>query len=272
MVTANIGTIRRSRPAPAPDVSRTSSTSGACGAALGKPQLPQLICAAVAAQGDVFALGTPNLIKLPPLAPPVAPSRPPVRRARCMKLRARLDAPRLRTGREPLRCRYVLHWHPRGTSMTNKAALTAMAALVLLAGCGGESGNTAEGANAAAAGSAANSAAPGAGDPVTREALIGTWGQANCTNTMSFAADGTTTSSSAQQANNRWSLDGSTIVITSPGEEDVRMPATIVNGALHLNGGGGEGASTSLTRCEDAGAADNGTGEGENEAAEEAAE
>jgi hypothetical protein len=158
--------------------------------------------------------------------------------------------------------------------MKNKAALTAMAALVLLAGCGGggESGNTAEAANGAAAGAAANGAAAGAGDPVTREALVGTWGQANCTNTMSFAADGTATSSSAEQANNRWRLDGSTIVITSPGEEDVRMPATISNGALHLNGGGGEGQSTVLTRCEEEGAADNASGEAENEAAGEAAE
>ena len=84
---------------------------------------------------------------------------------------------------------------------------------------------------------------------MTQEALVGTWGQANCTNTMTFAADGTATSTSAEQANSRWSLDGSTIVITSPGEADVRMPATLNNGELHINGGGGEGQSTVLTRC-----------------------
>ena len=151
--------------------------------------------------------------------------------------------------------------------MNTKAALTMAAALMLVAGCGGGSDATSNGANAAGATSAGNSAA--AETPVTQAALVGTWGQANCTNTMSFAADGTATSSSAEQANNRWSLDGSTIVITAPGEADVRMPATLVNGELHINGGGGEGQSTVLTRCgDDAGAA---AGGGENEA-EQAAE
>ncbi|HEX8192143.1 MAG TPA: hypothetical protein VF552_04520 [Allosphingosinicella sp.] len=149
--------------------------------------------------------------------------------------------------------------------MNNKAALSAMAALALLAACNGDSADTAAGGNAAGAAPSSNAAAA-AGTPVTREALVGTWGQNNCTNTMSFAADGTAESSSAQQANNRWSLDGSTIVIASPGEADVRMPATLVNGELHLTGGGGEGQSTVLTRCEAEAA------ESENETAEEAAE
>jgi hypothetical protein len=138
--------------------------------------------------------------------------------------------------------------------MNNKAALSAMAALALLAACNGDSADTAAGGNAAGAAPSSNAAAA-AGTPVTREALVGTWGQNNCTNTMSFAADGTAESSSAQQANNRWSLDGSTIVI-----------ATLVNGELHLTGGGGEGQSTVLTRCEAEAA------ESENETAEEAAE
>src|SRR5687768_4686254 len=139
--------------------------------------------------------------------------------------------------------------------MHNKTVLAAQAAVLLLAGCGGESAETANGANSAGAGSTAPSSV--AESPVTREALIGTWGQSNCTNTMGFAADGTATSSSAEQADNRWSLDGSTIVITSPGEEEIRMPATLKNGELHISGGGGEGQSTVLTRCEtdeDAGA------------------
>jgi hypothetical protein len=153
--------------------------------------------------------------------------------------------------------------------MNIKAALTAMAALMLVAGCGSDSAETANGANSAAAAPANASAASAAGTPVTQDALVGTWGQGGCTNTMTFAADGTATSSSAQQANNRWSLDGSTIVIASPGEEDVRMPATMVDGALHITGGGGEGASMVMTRC---GTEEGGATEAGNEAAEEAAE
>lgn len=103
--------------------------------------------------------------------------------------------------------------------MNIKAALTAMAALMLVAGCGSDSAETANGANAAAP---ANASAA-AGSPVTQAELVGTWGQGGCTNTMTFAADGTATSTSAQQANSRWSLDGSTIVIASPGEADLRM-------------------------------------------------
>jgi len=149
--------------------------------------------------------------------------------------------------------------------MNNKAALTAMTALALLAACNSNSTETAQESNSAGA--------PAAGSPVTQAALVGTWGQDNCTNSMTFAADGTATSMSAEQGNNRWSLDGSTIVITSPGEPDVRMPATLSNGELHLNGGGGEGQTTVLTRCaSEAGAAAPASTDGENEAAEEAAE
>jgi hypothetical protein len=130
----------------------------------------------------------------------------------------------------------------------NSKAAALMAALLLVAGCGGGSDETANAANSAGAGPAA--AAPAEGAPVTQATLVGTWGQANCTNAMTFAADGTATSTSSEQGDSRWSIDGGTIVITSPGEEDVRMPATISNGELHLNGGGGEGQSTVLTRCE----------------------
>lgn len=153
--------------------------------------------------------------------------------------------------------------------MNTKAALAAMAALMLTAGCGSDAAETANGANAAAPANA--SAASAAGTPVTEAALVGIWGQGGCTNTMTFAADGTATSTSAEQANNRWSLDGSTIVIASPGEADVRMPATMVDGALHINGGGGEGASMVMTRCGTEGDAAAADGAG-NETAEEAAE
>lgn len=154
--------------------------------------------------------------------------------------------------------------------MNTKAALTAIAALMLTAGCGDNSAETANGANSAAAPANASAAA---GTPVTQAELVGTWGQGGCTNTMTFAADGTATSTSAQQANNRWSLDGSTIVIASPGEADVRMPATMVDGALHINGGGGEGASMVMTRCgTEEGATGAAPADAGNEAAEEAAE
>ena len=148
--------------------------------------------------------------------------------------------------------------------MDNKAALAATAAFMLLAACGGGSPETVNGANTADAGSAASSAE----SALTSETLVGTWGQSDCTNTMSFAADGTATSSSAEQANNRWSLDGSTIVISSPGEDEIRMPAMLKDGELHLTGGGGEGKSTVLTRCETEEDSAAGGNEAEGEASE----
>jgi hypothetical protein len=151
----------------------------------------------------------------------------------------------------------------------NKAAMMALAALVLVAGCNSGSTESAEGNG----GNGAASAAPVEGTAVTRETLIGAWGQNNCTNLMTFAADGTTTSTSSQQGASRWSIESGTIVITSPGGEDIRMPATIANGELHLNGGGGEGQTTTLSRCPDAAGGNNAAAaEGGNEAAEEADE
>lgn len=157
--------------------------------------------------------------------------------------------------------------------MKYKAAMAPIAALALVAGCNSGSTDTADGNGAAAAGPAAASGAPAEGAPVTRETLVGAWGQDNCTNLMTFAADGSTTSTSSQQGASRWTVDAGTIVISSPGEEDIRMPATIANGELHLNGGGGEGQRTTLSRCPDGAGADNAAApQGENEAAEEAAE
>ncbi|HEX8642568.1 MAG TPA: hypothetical protein VF702_01495 [Allosphingosinicella sp.] len=154
--------------------------------------------------------------------------------------------------------------------MNNKAALAVTAALVLVAGCNGGSDESANAANSVGGGSANVPAVEGA--PLTAAALVGTWGQAGCTNAMTFAADGTASSTSAEQTNNRWSLDGSTIVITSPGEADVRMPATLSGNELRISGGGGEGQSTVLTRCEVPSAAAGNATDGENEAVEENAE
>jgi hypothetical protein len=132
--------------------------------------------------------------------------------------------------------------------MNNKTGFM-MIALVLVAGCnrggtGNEAGNSSNSAAAAAGGPSGEAA----GAPVTQASLVGTWGQDGCTNSMTFGADGTATSTSAQQGNNRWSLDGSTIVITSPGQPDVRMPATINGDTLQLRDD--NGASTALARCE----------------------
>jgi len=163
--------------------------------------------------------------------------------------------------------------------MNNRLALMMTAVLGLVAGCNGnpaEKANATESANTNASANAASgapSSAPATGSALTQASLVGSWGQANCTNMMTFNADGTAESTSAEQANNRWTLEGSTIVITAPGEPEIRMPATLKNGELHLTGGGGEGASTVLTRCEaEAGAAKSGSTERGNEAADEAAE
>ena len=147
--------------------------------------------------------------------------------------------------------------------MNNKTVLAAMGALVLTAGCNSNSAQNSTAANSADANAAAT-----ADTPVTQAALVGTWGQNNCTNTITLRDDGTASSSSAEQANNHWTLDGSTIVITSQGEEDIRMPATLTNGELHINGGGGAGQTTVFTRCPSDTQDDAGTNESENEAAE----
>jgi len=156
--------------------------------------------------------------------------------------------------------------------MNTKLAILAMTGLALAAGC--NRGATNSSANKSATGNSA-AAAPGApaggGTPVTSASLVGTWGQDNCTNTISFGADGTATSTTAKQENNRWSLDGSTVVITSPGQPDVRMPATISERGLHLSSG--EGQTAVFARCPDAGGAAPAASEkNEAEAAEEAAE
>jgi hypothetical protein len=88
---------------------------------------------------------------------------------------------------------------------------------------------------------------------------------------MTFAADGTATSTSAKIENTRWKLDGSTIVITAPGQPDTRMPATISDQGLYISAGGGEGATAVLARCPaPAGAASGAATDAE--AAEEASE
>ena len=140
--------------------------------------------------------------------------------------------------------------------MKTKLAIVAMTGLVLVAGCNrGATNNSANGTNSANSSTTNNSAAaapaaaPAAGGAaLTQAALVGTWGQDNCSNSMTFAADGTATSTSSKIANTRWSLDGNTIVITSPGEPDTRMPATITDQGLQISGGGG-GATAVLARC-----------------------
>lgn len=164
--------------------------------------------------------------------------------------------------------------------MKTQFAIVAMTSLALVAGCNrGSTNSSANGANGSTTNNSAAAAAPAAapaaaGAPVTQASLVGTWGQDNCSNSMTFAADGTATSTTSKLANTRWSVDGSTIVVTSPGQPDTRMPATISDQGLHLSGGGGEGATAVLARCPTpAGAASEPAAKTEaTEEAEEAAE
>ena len=129
-------------------------------------------------------------------------------------------------------------------------AIIGVATLALM-GCGGGASNSSANSSAAtnsAAGAPATSNAPaGAGTPATSETLVGTWGQDNCSNTMTFAADGTATSTGATSQNVRWTLENGTIVLAAAGQPETRMPATISGDSLQLGSAGGQ--STVLTRC-----------------------
>ncbi len=155
--------------------------------------------------------------------------------------------------------------------MNNKAVLMTMAALVLVTGCNRNASNhgasNSNSSNLAEATATAPSAEAAGGSPVTQASLVGTWGEDNCTNSMTFGADGTATSTSAVQGNNRWRLDGATIVITSPGQPDVRMSAAINGDNLQI--GNGQDQMAVLTRCATGqGAAPDASTDSENEAAE----
>lgn len=153
--------------------------------------------------------------------------------------------------------------------MKKITTLLAVGAFALVAAC--NNGATTNGtANGSAGNSAAgNTTASAAGNPVTAETLAGTWGQDNCSNTMTFNADGTASSTGATSDNVRWTLDGSTIVITAPGQPETRMPATINGDNLNLSNA--QGQNTVMNRCGAAGGASGGTENAAagNEAAEE---
>ena len=135
--------------------------------------------------------------------------------------------------------------------MKTNFAILAMTGLALVAGCNrGSTNTTANSANSSATNNSAAAApaeAPAAaGTPVTQASLVGTWGQDNCSNTMSFAADGTATSSGATSDNVRWALEGADIVITAPGQPETRMGATMSGENLHLTN---QGQTMIMSKC-----------------------
>jgi len=151
-------------------------------------------------------------------------------------------------------------------------ALVAITGLALVAGCNRGATNTSANRSATNNSAAAAPAAPGApagGAPVTQASLVGTWGQDNCTNTMSFAADGTATSSGATSDNVRWTLDGSTIVITAPGQPETRMGATMSGENLQLSN---QGQTMVMTKCPAAAGVASAQGNSAQEEASEEAE
>jgi hypothetical protein len=135
--------------------------------------------------------------------------------------------------------------------MKTKFAILAMTGLALVAGCNrgstNSSANSANGSVTNNSAAAAPAAAPAAGGtPVTQASLVGTWGQDNCSNTMSFAADGKATSSGATSDNVRWALDGGNIVITAPGQPETRMGATMSGENLQLTN---QGQTMLMSKC-----------------------
>jgi hypothetical protein len=154
--------------------------------------------------------------------------------------------------------------------MKTKFGIFAMSGLALGAGCNRGATNSSVTNNTAAA---APTAAPAAvGVPVTQASLVGTWGQDNCTNTISFRPDGSFSSTTAKQGDNSWSLDGGTVVMSSPGVPAVRMAGTISDQGLHLNTGGAAGQTAIFARCATEEGAAPATRDSENEVAEEAVE
>jgi hypothetical protein len=146
--------------------------------------------------------------------------------------------------------------------MKTKFAILAISGLALLAGCNRGATNS----------SVPNNSAAAVGVPVTQASLVGTWGQDNCTNTISFGPDGSFSSTTAKQGDNSWSLDGGTVVMSSPGVPAVRMAGTISDQGLHLNSGAAAGQTAIFTRCATEEGAAPATLDSENQVAEEAVE
>ena len=139
--------------------------------------------------------------------------------------------------------------------MTSKAALLALTAVVLVAGCNRGStankstSNTTTTTNTAAAAPAA----PAAGGTVDRAFVVGHWGSnGDCSRTVSFNADGTGSATGEENAGG-WSLEGNNLVLTAPGDPTQRVPVSRSGDNLVMSGPQGQQAT--MTRCASAGVA-----------------
>jgi hypothetical protein len=148
-------------------------------------------------------------------------------------------------------------------------ALVAMTGLALV-GCNrGATNNSAAAGNNSATANAAAPAAPaaaGTGAPVDQAFLVGHWSPAaDCSQTMSFNADGTA-SATGEREEARWKLEGGAVMAGPVGKPQVRTPVSRNGDKLIL--AGPQGQSLELTRCQSAATDAPGAGDETNEAAE----
>ena len=161
-----------------------------------------------------------------------------------------------------------------GKMMKTKFAILAMTGLALV-GCNraatnnsAAAGNNSSTANASApAAPAAAPGATGAGAPVDQAFLVGHWSPApDCTQTMSFNADGTA-EATGEREEARWTLEGGAVMAGPVGKPPVRTPVSRSGDKLVL--AGPQGQSLTLSRCQSAAADAPATGaDATNEAAE----
>ena len=147
-------------------------------------------------------------------------------------------------------------------------ALVAMTGLALV-GCNRGAANNSAANNSSAANASANAAAPAAaatGAPVDQAFLLGHWSPApDCSQTMSFNADGTAQATGNPDA--RWKLEGGAVTAETAGKPPARTPVSRNGDKLVLTGP--QGQTVELTRCQSAAAdAPAGSVDTMNEAAE----
>jgi hypothetical protein len=145
--------------------------------------------------------------------------------------------------------------------MKTRTTLLALTALVLVAGCsrGGTANKAATGNTATNAAAPANTAAPAnagntaadAGDAgegggvVDIAFLTGRWGMnGDCSHTMEFRADGTT----SPPEGSTYTVEGNVVTVTDPGRPP--DPRTVTRtGDDSMTVSGGSGPSMNMTRC-----------------------
>jgi hypothetical protein len=152
--------------------------------------------------------------------------------------------------------------------MKIQLALVAMTGLALV-GCnrGATNNSAAAGNNSASANAAAPAAAAtGTGAPVDQAFLVGHWSPAaDCSQTMSFNADGTATAT-GESEEARWKLEGGAVMAGPVSKPPVRTPVSRNGDKLVLTGP--QGQSLELTRCQSAATDAPAAGGETNEAAE----